>query len=314
MRHQVLIGDAFMCLYDLPSASVDCAVTSPPYFGLRDYGVDEQIGREECLELYLDKLLLVFDQVHRVLKADGTLWVNMGDSYSTSAKAAPRLKPKDLIGVPWALAFALRDAGWWLRSDIIWAKPNPMPQSVTDRPSSSHEYIFLLSKSERYYYDAASIRENSNWVNDGTTLAGWDTSTGEGGHGTVHKKGRSDKQRGHGRCHAGFNERWDSMSRDEQSANGRNKRSVWTVATRPFPEAHFATFPEQLIEPCILAGCPEGGTVLDPFLGSGTTLAVAKRLGRNGIGIELNPEYAAMAERRIADAPDVLPDLLEVPA
>ena len=211
-------------------------------------------------------------------------------------------KPKDLVNIPNMVAEALREDGWYLRSDIIWSKPNPMPESVSDRPTKAHEYLFLLAKSERYFYDHAAIKEPGVYCDK--KPSGWDE--GPGGHGSIHRDGRTrtDKQRGHSRRHAGFNERWDSMSVVEQSQMGRNKRTVWTIATQGFPEAHFATFPERLVEPCVLAGCPAGGTVLDPFCGSGTTGVVALRHGREFIGIELNPEYVQMARRRIiGDAP-----------
>lgn len=205
------------------------------------------------------------------------------------------------------LAFALRADGWYLRQDIIWAKPNPMPESVSDRCTKSHEYLFMLSKSRRYYYDAKAIREESSWIPEDSKMPdGWDT--GPGSHGSFHRDGRekgkrSDKQRGHSRRHAGFNDRWDSMSKEEQASMGRNKRSVWNIATRPFPGAHFATFPPDLVKPCILAGCPEGGTVLDPFFGSGTTGEVAQKLGRKCIGIELNPDYCKLAKKRFKQRP-----------
>jgi hypothetical protein len=203
---------------------------------------------------------------------------------------------------------SLYEPGWYLRQDIIWSKSNPMPESVRDRCTKAHEYLFMLSKSARYYYDAEAIAEPSTWDPGKSKMPdGWDT--GPGGHGAFHRNGRekgkrTDKQRGHGRRHAGFNDRWDAMEKAEQCSGTRNKRSVWEVATQPFSEAHFATYPPALIEPCILAGCPEGGTVLDPFGGAGTTGLVADRLGRNAVLIELNPEYAAIAERRLnADAP-----------
>ena len=317
----IICGDALAELKKLPDELVHCCVTSPPYWGLRDYGVDGQLGLEPTPEEYVDNLVAVFREVRRVLRDDGTLWLNLGDCYNGSGGAGgdynpgglkegqPKypgrniasLKPKDLVGIPWRVAFALQADGWWLRSDIIWHKPNPMPSSVKDRPTAAHEYIFLLSKSQHYYYDAQAIREPSSMP-----LLSSDTKRKES------KRGRRDKQRGHGRRHAGFNERWDQMSKAAQCAMGRNKRSVWTVATRPFPEAHFATFPLQLIEPCILAGAPVGGLGLDPFTGSGTTAVAAKRLGRQWLGIELNPEYAEMARRRIDTVPYSL-FRLEVP-
>jgi DNA modification methylase len=318
----LLQGDCLEQLKTLPDESIHCCVTSPPYWGLRDWGVDGQMGLEPTPEEYVASMVEVFREVKRVLRKDGTLWLNLGDSYiankigglsqkpslitggrDTQLKASYRpdkkadgLKPKDLVGIPWRVAFALQADGWYLRSDIIWGKPNPMPESVTDRPTKAHEYIFLLSVSPRYYYDAAAIREESVYAG---------TNTGVGfGHGTdkeLRKRKRvTDKQRGHSRRHAGFNDRWGQMTKEEQASMGRNKKTVWIVATRPFTEAHFATFPPKLIVPCILAGCPEGGMVLDPFAGAGTTLWVAEQLDRNSIGIELNPEYCEIIRRRMA--------------
>ena len=317
----IIQGDCLEELRKLPSEAVDCCITSPPYYGLRNYGCDGQIGLEESPEAYVSKLVEVFREVRRVLKKEGTLWLNLGDSYSRDlakggsgpngkhdyipdygnarkimseskgssdggvgrADRAPvrnggdGLKPKDLIGIPWAVAFALRADGWYLRSDIIWHKPNCMPESCKDRPTKSHEYIFLLSKSQKYYYDAEAIKEESTSYN-GKASAGW-------------SKDYADAQPAHG-----------GESRWERGPT-RNKRTVWTVATKPYSEAHFATFPEKLIEPCVLAGCPEGGICLDPFFGAGTTGLVAKKLGRRFIGIELNPEYISMAQKRIAATP-----------
>jgi DNA modification methylase len=345
MKFDILIGDCRARLKELPDESVHCVVTSPPYFGLRDYGtatweggnditcnhrkvvdadfavatstlgggkkttghlqegfssvcgrcgarrIDSQLGLEQTPDAYVAELVAVFREVRRVLRGDGTCWLNLGDSYAgswgnyggknrgagtqriirngsqvpnkayddlahwrppTAGKLGPGIKPKDLIGIPWRVAFALQADGWWLRQDIIWSKPNPMPESVTDRCTKAHEYLFLLTKSARYFYDAEAIKE-------------------------------------------------PAISGDPRKPN---KRSVWEVATQPFAEAHFATFPPDLIEPCIKAGCPDGGTVLDPFGGAGTTGLVADRLGRNAILIELNPEYANMAERRLrGDSP-----------
>jgi len=314
-------------------------------------------GLEPTPELYIEHSVMIFHEARRVLRDDGTLWLNIGDSYATGAgkvgnspgggdqgkrwKGTPRthqmgpitqpnrmrlpgLKPKDLVGIPWMLAFALRNDGWWLRQDIIWQKPNPMPESVTDRCTKAHEYIFLLTKSARYYYDAAAIEEDSvgdhipgNRSHKGKTAyeqgarehrtkvglvayaqrqrkpAGWDTSR-QGAHGSFHRDGRAP-----------------DVEYTLTRKLTRNKRSVWTVATAPFPEAHFATFPPELIEPCILAGCPEGGVVLDPFGGAGTTGLVASRLNRGFILIELNPLYCEMARRRIkGDAPLLIGNLL----
>lgn len=393
-QHRILVGDCIDMMRTLPDKSVHTCVTSPPYFGLRDYGVDGQIGLEKTPAEFVARLVDVFREVRRVLRDDGTAWVNMGDSYAGSwgahgrddmgvgvstisqrqviasqrkAKATTHAeyKPKDLMGMPWRLAFALQDDGWYLRQDIIWHKPNPMPESTRDRCTKAHEYLFLLSKSRRYHYDSDAIREPANltgkgsangfrggaYVN-GTTFdnteggkrtqmgntvppnngvgwghgtdatarnrsrvkvpTGWDTSTGDGGHGAFHKDGAERSRR-------------DSFKRDdskrEQTIPGqtkgthrpdreesswdietRNKRSVWTVATHSFKDAHFATFPPDLIRPCVLAGAPRGGVVLDPFGGAGTTAVVAMQEGRRSILCELNPDYAAMAERRIATA------------
>lgn len=389
---RIIQGDALEVLRTLEDESVHCCVTSPPYWGLRDYGVkptvwggdenhkhewgdivrvnatnhtdkrrwqhtrngrDEEapiekrvawlrsqvnqgafcqcgawrgsLGLEPTPEMYVEHLVEIFREVRRVLRGDGTVWLNLGDCYATGAGKVgdcpgggeqgerwkgyrgthttdssglqayrmadgghtqpnrmplPGLKPKDLVGIPWRVAFALQADGWWLRSDIIWEKTNPMPESVTDRPTKAHEYIFLLAKSERYWYDADAIREDA--AED--TLARY-----ERGRSQNHKW--SDGGPGNQTCEVTL----DHMI----GKDGRNKRSVWTIATQPYPEAHFATFPPKLIEPCILAGCPVGGTVLDPFCGTGTALMVALRLNRAAIGIELNPEYIEMATRRI---------------
>lgn len=301
MTVRILQGDCREVLKTLPDESVHCIVTSPPYWGLRDYGVGGQIGLELSPEAFVAALVGVFSEVHRVLRSDGTLWLNLGDSYARMQEGnVPQsknpdcppptmlgrvknagLKAKDLVGIPWRVAFALQAAGWWLRQDLIWAKPNVMPESVTDRCTKAHEYIFLLAKSERYYFDAAAIAEP---IAESTANDRVDT-------------GRFRPERGFpGSPSAGSGRLGDKDT--------RNKRSVWTVPTHPYKDAHFATFPPKLIEPCILAGCPEGGTVLDPFGGAGTTGLVADRQGRNAILIELNPEYADMARKRIQnDAP-----------
>lgn len=353
---QLICADVLEGLRSLPNESVQVCVTSPPYWGLRDYGVPGQLGLERTPDEYVSRMVEVFAEVRRVLRSDGTLWLNIGDSYAAQRggtqvpaetlaggfrghekegqgnrgrgslarphavdgttgaadktrvanrdAAAIGLKHKDLCGVPWLLAFALRNDGWYLRSDIIWSKPNPMPESVTDRPTKAHEYMFLLTKSARYYYDAAAIREQRTSDEDAATFRGGCYVEGKTDNATMGKRQvvgnrRTDKQRGHSRRHAGFNDRWDGMSKEEQSALGRNKRSVWTVATQPFPEAHFATFPTALVEPCILAGSKVDDTVLDPFNGSGTTGIVALGHQRNYIGIELNPAYVEMARRRL---------------
>ena len=312
--------------------SINCCVTSPPYWGLRNYGVNGQIGMEETPEEYTFRIVSIFAKVRRALRADGTLWLNLGDSYTSGGRdyrdagksqynggntgaysglqtkgtrppVPTGLKSKDLVGIPWRVAFALQASGWYLRTDIIWSKPNAMPESVRDRPTRSHEYLFLLSKSERYYYDADAIKEDGcadsaarRKRQDNRSKDGWaEAHHGNPPLGLAQKR---DKQRGHSRWHAGFNDRWDTLTKEEQCAVKRNKRDVWTIATRPYRGAHFATFPPQLVEPCVLAGCPPGGTVLDPFGGSGTTGEVAERNGRNSILIELNSDYCALIEKR----------------
>lgn len=320
------IGDCLETLRTLPDQSVQCCVTSPPYFGLRDYGHDGQIGLEPTPDDFTAKLVEVFREVHRVLRDDGTLWLNLGDSYAgyhgnknAAYDAAPSnkggyfenqrasivglggLKQKDLIGIPWRVAFALQADGWYLRQDIIWSKPNPMPESVRDRCTKAHEYLFLLSKSPRYYYDAEAVSEE---VADSTverlTQPKLDDQAG-----SIRVPGKTNgAMKAVGRAYT-FNRKTGQPSqhrqdREEIEYRGRrNKRSVWTVPTMPFREAHFATFPEALIEPCILAGSCPGDTILDPFGGAGTTGVVAQRLGRQYILCELNPEYAEIAERRI---------------
>lgn len=376
-------GDCRVVLASLPDDSVHCVVTSPPYWGLRDYGVPGQLGLEATPEEYVADLVAVFRQVRRVLRADGTVWLNLGDSYAAKRRgsdlawAKSRLtnpgnvqkaqaaslrdtgerhrgkgagvKEKDLIGIPWRVAFALQEDGWYLRADIIWAKPNPMPESVTDRPTKAHEYVFLLTKSPRYYYDAAAIREpatgdhprhvdsinedpsarapgqpphtglhratrRDRFERDGAvadlvlpgqthaqhrrrrTPSGW--ATGPGSHSTLEHNGRGPGKTGKAED-AGV------------VVLGRNRRSVWTIPTRPYPGAHFATFPEQLVEPCVLAGCPEGGVVLDPFAGSGTVGLVAQRLSRRAVLIDLNADYLRQSLVRNGAVPL---GLAEVPA
>jgi DNA modification methylase len=337
----ILSGDCRETLKSLPDGSVNCCVTSPPYWGLRDYGHADQIGQEETPQKYADSIVSVFAEVWRVLRDDGTLWLNLGDCYCSTDKwgggkggntgkhtvdstggvpswacrtkrtPIPGIKPKNLIGIPWRVAFALQDAGWYLRSDIIWSKPNPMPESVTDRPTRAHEYVFLLTKSPRYYYDAGAIREpaspalikqveegyNGHALKDYLSASVQDASATKSRIINGARK-RIDKQRGHSRRHAGFNDKWDALTPAEQALLGSNKRSVWTVAPANYPGAHFATYPPALIKPCILAGCPSGGVVLDPFGGSGTTGAVALELGRRAILCELNPDYVEMIEGR----------------
>ena len=326
----IICGDALTELRKLPDESANMCVTSPPYWGLRDYGVTGQLGLEKTPEEYVARMVEVFREVRRALKKDGTLWLNLGDCYHSGDRGgyhraragvkknmghsgnyndfvgAPNrrrqagLKDKDLVGIPWAVAFALRADGWYLRRDIIWNKSNPMPESVADRPSSAHEYIFLFSKDARYYYDSESIREiaaeasSRRWAQDVPAQIGSNRIPGKtngpmravGGpyvHGN--KPGRDDGGR----------------SCNKAGQEFRNSRSVWTIATTFYQEAsgHFATFPPEIPERCIKAGCPKGGTVLDPFFGAGTTGLVAMRLGREFIGIELNPDYCEMARKRI---------------
>lgn len=290
----IITGDALTTLQGMDESSVDCCVTSPPYWGLRDYGHDGQMGIEETPEGYTLAMVKVFREMRRVLKPTGTLWLNLGDSFAGARKAPsqtdsrrrdnaviPRsdkridgLKCKDLVGIPWRVAFALQADGWYLRCDMIWEK-NCMPESVKDRPTRNHEYVFLLSKSEHYYCDMKAIEE------DGVVPAGTRAAKGA--------NVRSELKDVNGRP----SEYWEYTGK-------RNKRSVWKVNTQPFKGAHFAVMPEALVEPCILAGCPIGGTVLDPFAGSGTVGVVALKNHRKFVGIELNPSYAEMAERRIS--------------
>jgi DNA modification methylase len=313
----LLQGDCRKILPTFPDQSVHCCVTSPPYFGLRDYGVDGQIGLESTPDTFVAELVAIFREVRRVLRDDGTLWLNLGDSYNASpgqrkttdkigvkqasntgsntigSRSVAGIKPKDLIGIPWRVAFALQADGWWLRQDIIWSKPNPMPESITDRCTKAHEYIFLLSKNARYYFDQDAIKEESIYADPRSPTAAY---PGKNDFREGRRPIRESIRRG------GFNGKTNSIEGREAFraiTDFRNKRSVWEVTTQPFSEAHFATFPPALIEPCILAGCPKGGTVLDPFAGAGTTGMVADRLGRDSILIELNPKYAEMIERRI---------------
>jgi DNA modification methylase len=311
MSVRIIAGDCREVLRTLDDESVHCCVTSPPYFGLRDYGVDGQIGLKQTPAEFVEQIVGVMREVRRVLRDDGTLWLNLGDSYCSTDKwggggntgkqtvaddgsvpswavrarrqPMPGVKPKDLIGVPWRVAFALQADGWWLRQDIIWHKPNPMPESVRDRCTKAHEYLFLLTKSERYYFNADAIAEAANCPEGAGNASG----------NSYIALAETDPRM---RTKAGLAE---IGPRDT-----RNKRSVWTVSTQPFSEAHFATFPPALIEPCIAAGCPDGGIVLDPFGGAGTTGLVADRLQRHAVLIELNPAYVEIAQRRIVgDAP-----------
>ena len=321
MNHEILIGDVREVLPGLGSGSVDCCVTSPPYFGLRDYGHGGQIGLEETPDRFVETLVGVFREVKRVLRDDGVLWLNLGDSYvakpnsGTGWESSTLTKPdgrprraqlaqkasmkkhrdfgdlpgKNLIGIPWRVAFALQADGWVLRQDIIWSKPNPLPESVRDRCTKAHEYIFLLSKGPRYFYDADAIRDQPSGRTDAMGI--FNTA----------KDGARGKRKV-----------------DLDAIKGCNKRSVWTVSTKPYSEAHFATFPPELIEPCILAGCPEGGVVLDPFAGSGTVGQVCEWNRRNSVLVELNPEYGKLIEKRIhvprvkAKGPKVCTETLEL--
>jgi len=322
-------GDALSVLRTLPAESVQCVVTSPPYWGLRDYGVDGQLGLESmpdcharatgqpCGRCYVCRMLDVFREVRRVLRRDGTAWINMGDSYSVGTndsksfrrdkiqsvppyRKALGLPAKNLIGMPWRLALAMQADGWILRSDIIWHKPTAMPEAVKDRPTTAHEHLFLLSRSASYHYDAAAIQEpvTGGAQSRGNGLhkkvqkvpGGWDTAPGA--HGTVHREGRSAPEY-RPRQNASFSAAVCGL------VETRNRRTVWTIPAARFSEAHFATFPSDLVTPCILAGCPAGGVVLDPFCGSGTTGLVARQLGREFVGIELNPDYVRMAAARI---------------
>ena len=301
----ILQGDVRSCLRQLEDQSVQCCVTSPPYWGLRDYGCEGQIGLEPTPEAYVADLLDVFREVKRVLRDDGTLWLNLGDSYAGSGKGGQSeekrsehwqptymnkgnvpfgCKPKDLVGIPWRVAFALQADGWYLRSDIIWNKPNPMPESVTDRCTKSHEYIFLLTKSERYYYDAEAVKEPVSDISLQRAEYGWNCD----------RPSTKNASMGGDGIHT------EKMGSRFVNPSGRNKRDVWTVATEPCSEAHFAVFPSKLIEPMILAGTKTGDTILDPFMGSGTTAIQAVRFHRHYLGCELNPKYVEMAERRIA--------------
>lgn len=386
MTVAIHIGDVFEQLAMLPADSVDCCVTSPPYWGLRDYGVAGQIGLEPTLGEHLDVMVRVFEAVRRVLKPEGTLWINYGDCYATKpngrsavdTKAAGNddrtfrdkpfstvgpiyaresgrdrrgtcstlngapppdtpgrimaggtLKPKDLCMIPNRLAIALQDAGWWVRSEIVWGKPNPMPDSSGRyRPSTSHEKIWLLTKSAKSHYDALAVRMPASSPSDAYKMPdGWDT--GAGGHGSVHRSGRekgapaekkwrasADAPRHAGHiCHTKLDETPRGEGRFlrnyEPDLSAIVPPSVWGIATAAFSEAHFATFPPALVAPCLLAGCPAGGTVLDPFGGAGTTGLVADRMQRDAILIELNPEYAALARRRIDADRGALLDAME---
>jgi len=314
-------------LKKIDDGSINCCVTSPPYFGLRDYGMADQIGLEDTPEEYVQKLVEIFREVRRALKDDGTLWLNLGDSYAGSMRGygggdrvsvkqgtskgtiglKPQkadnigLKPKDLIGIPWMVAFALRADGWYLRQDIIWAKPNPMPESVKDRCTKSHEYIFLLTKSKKYYYDNDAIKEDAVTMENRPSGVERDREYQYDSKRNNNPKVYMVKSKPKG----SFNGKTEAMADTGQNAfravvEKRNKRSVWTVTTKAYKEAHFATYPPELIAPCITAGCPKDGIVYDPFMGSGTTAEVAHRLGRHWAGSELNPDYCEIANARMS--------------
>lgn len=325
-RNVIHLGDCLTGMQKLPNECIDCCVTSPPYWGLRDYGVDGQLGLEETPEQFIKKMVAVFSEVKRVLKPTGTLWVNIGDSYAATGKSrsdeqacrkstlaggkgnniackdqpnkiVSGLKPKDLVGVPWMLAFALRTDGWYLRQDIIWSKNSVMPESVKDRCTKSHEYIFLLSKNQKYYYNQDSIKEvasNNTHARQSRAKAGHKSHPNDKSNGI-----RPPKAQGIPTGIIKNNESFNLAL--SKVVDMRNKRSVWVVNPEALSEAHFATFPQKLIEPCIKAGCPEDGIVLDPFMGAGTTGLVARKLNRNFIGFELNPEYITIAEKRLSN-------------
>ncbi len=317
MDNQIICADALDGLRSLPDGCISMCVTSPPYYGLRDYGIDGQIGTEQSPAAYIARLTEVFREVRRVLRDDGTLWLNIADSYAGSGKglwsrpvaeqppskqaylqetgSVPAdmpvmwdgIKPKDMIGIPWMLAFALRRDGWYLRSDIIWNKINCLPESVSDRPTKSYEHLFLLAKSRSYYYNSDAIKEP---ITDSSRAR--------------YEHGRSEDNKYHAFCSVQTINGSDYFER-MQGRETRNKRDVWHISTNSFRmNGHFAMFPEKLVEPCILAGSAAGDTVLDPFFGSGTTGAVAKRLGRRYIGIDINPEYCRKAQERIDEIPE----------
>ena len=287
MENRIICGDAVETLRTLPPESVNCCITSPPYYGLRDYGVAGQIGLEHTPGEYIARLVDVFREVKRVLRGDGTLWVVISDSYAGNGVSWAGIKPKDMLGIPWMLAFALRDDGWYLRSAIIWHKPNPFPESCRDRPTRSYEHVFLLSKSYHYYYDQEAVKE----------------PVAAGTHARM-KRAVSDS---HKYINTTIGQPPQTINRPRPNRSGeelvladtRNLRDVWTVATKSYSGAHFAVFPMELITPCILAGCPADGVVLDPFFGSGTTGVAAATLGRRYIGIDINPEYCRLAAERL---------------
>ena len=330
---QILFGDALNMLKTIKNECVDTCVTSPPYYGLRDYGVDGQIGLEESPEQYIERLTAVFREVRRVLKNDGTLWIVIADSYAGSGKGsalypenakkykqgtnrgmigaaatiktkAPCIKPKNLIGIPWLLAFSLRTDGWYLRDDIIWAKPNPMPESVRDRCTKSYEHIFMLSKSPHYYFDGEAISEPTVESTTRRLSQNIDHQSGSSrAYGKTNGNMKAAAPRYGGKKYTATPDKFNRTKSGGiyEYRPRRNKRNVWTVTTKPYKGAHFATYPPDLIEPCILAGSRKGGIVLDPFLGSGTTAAVAEQLGREYIGIELNADNEPLIRERLAN-------------
>ena len=339
MKAKILEGNVLETLKDVPPCSVQCVVTSPPYYGLRDYGMEGQIGLEATPEAYVENLVTVFRECRRVLKDDGVLWLNLGDSYAgsghgwqkdegssiprqhlkdwgekrppgyISSRQANGIKPKDLIGIPWMVAFALRFDGWYLRQEIIWNKPNPMPESVKDRCTKSHEQIFLLSKSERYFFDQEAIKEPAA-IESLERLQRGVSENHKNVNGAPGQTPHSMNQPRLNVKRGGFDGKTNSMPGREafrQFVEMRNKRSVWTVTTKPYKEAHFATYPPDLIEPCILAGTKEGDTVLDPFNGSGTTGEVSIRHNRFYIGCEINPDYVRLTKRRLSKVQPFMP-------
>ena len=323
--NRVIFGDCRDTMRDLKAQGVrvQCCVTSPPYFGLRDYGHPGQIGLEKTPAEYVAALVEVFEGVRELLADDGVLWLNLGDSYSNGGRktrdADDKLnargmntrpndgaKPKDLIGIPWRVAFALQAAGWYLRQDIIWHKPNPMPESVTDRCTKAHEYLFLLSKSERYFWDAVAMQERAvgqtlhDLTGQGYAAPGQAPNTGNRSRRDSFK--REDSKRAEVIPGQAVGTHRPDREESEYDTGMRNRRSVWTVPTQPYAGAHFAVFPAALIEPCVLAGSRPGDVVLDPFMGSGTTAQVAQALGRQWLGCELNTEYAPLQQARTAQA------------
>ena len=310
--HKIILGDCIAGMKTMPDGCVQTCITSPPYFGLRDYqGGTEEIGQEQTPESYVQKMVEVFREVRRILRDDGTVWLNLGDSYANSGEF--NIKTKDLMGIPWRVAFALQADGWYLRQDIIWNKPNPMPESVTDRCTKSHEYIFLLSKKSHYYFDHEAIREPAAESSAARMLRGVSDThknvNGAPGQ-TAHSMNKPRPRQFGAKVQEGT-KRGD-VGNTFVDTGKRNKRSVWTVTTKPFRGAHFATFPKDLIEPCVLAGCPVGGTVFDPFTGSGTTAIVALKHNRNFIGTELNQDYIKIAEDRIrTEIPQTLEGVFE---